>query len=338
MASQTIGEAAAIPPAALALAADNNFPKVVFAGVMEDRFLFRRVGEGGGFGAQLLGQTQRGEDGPSPGFRQAVQGRRFDIHRMPDAAQTGGEAGGGTHQLFAAGVVPDTEQDRVAGVPDFLLALAVAPGAHLLIDAIGGAAQGQFTQRNQVPFAEKVLDSALGLAADIDFALIEPLAQIVRGQIHQHHVVRGVKEGIGDGLSHLHAGDPADDVIQTFQMLDVNGGEDVNPGLQQFVHILPALWMAGAGGITVRQLIHQNQRRTAGEGGVEIELIHVAPAVGEPPRRQGAQALQHRGGLFPAVGLRHANQNIQPLRPEPLRFRQHRPGFPHPGAGAEEHF
>ncbi len=53
MASQTIGEAAAIPPAALALAADNNFPKVVFAGVMEDRFLFRRVGEGGGFGAQL---------------------------------------------------------------------------------------------------------------------------------------------------------------------------------------------------------------------------------------------------------------------------------------------
>ena len=257
---------------------------------------------------------------------------------MPDAAQTGGEPGGGTHQLFAAGVVPDTEQDRVAGVPDFLLALAVAPGAHLLIDAIGGAAQSQFAQRNQVPFAEKVLDSALGLAADIDFALIEPLAQIVRGKVHQHHVVRGVKEGIGDGLSHLHAGDPADDVIQTFQMLDVNGGEDVNPGLQQFVHILPALWMAGAGGITVRQLIHQNQRRTAGEGGVEIELIHVAPAVGEPPRRQGAQALQHRGGLFPAVGLRHANQNIQPLRPEPLRFRQHRPGFPHPGAGAEEHF
>lgn len=57
-----------------------------------------------------------------------------------------------------------------------------------------------------------------------------------------------------------------------------------------------------------------------------------------PPRRQAAQALQHRGGLFPSVGLRHANQNIQPLRPEPLRFRQHRPGFPHPGAGAEEHF
>ncbi|STW90011.1 Uncharacterised protein [Klebsiella pneumoniae] len=121
-------------------------------------------------------------------------------------------------------------------------------------------------------------------------------------------------------------------------MLDVNGSENIYPGLQQFIHILPALWMAGAWRIAVRQLIHQNQRRTAGEGGVEIELIDVPPAMGKPPRRQSAQALQHRGGLFTAVGLRHANQNIQPLGAQPLRFRQHRPGFPHPGAGAKEHF
>ena len=58
----------------------------------------------------------------------------------------------------------------------------------------------------------------------------------------------------------------------------------------------------------------------------------------DPDRLLQHTAAPHRGGLFPAVGLRHANQNIQPLRPEPLRFRQHRPGFPHPGAGAEEHF
>lgn len=69
MASQTIGEAAAIPPAALALAANDDFAEVMFAGVMEDRFLFRRVGEGGGFGPQLLGQTQRGENSPPPAFR-----------------------------------------------------------------------------------------------------------------------------------------------------------------------------------------------------------------------------------------------------------------------------
>jgi hypothetical protein len=34
--------------------------------------------------------------------------------------------------------------------------------------------------------------------------------------------------------------------------------------------------MARAGRIAVRQLIHQNQRRAAGEGGVEIELLRSA--------------------------------------------------------------
>jgi hypothetical protein len=38
------------------------------------------------------------------------------------------------------------------------------------------------------------------------------------------------------------------------------------------------------------------------------------------------------------VGFRHANQNIQPLGAQPLRFRQHRPGFTDARAGAKEHF
>lgn len=88
----------------------------------------------------------------------------------------------------------------------------------------------------------------------------------------------------------------------------------------------------------MRQLIHQNQRRTAGEGGVEIELIDVPPAMGKPPRRQSAQALQHRGGLFTAVGLRHANQNIQPWARSRCASASIAQSFPHPGAGAKEHF
>ncbi len=92
MARQTVGEAAAIPPAALALAANDDFAEVMFAGVMEDRFLFRRVGEGGGFGPQLLGQTQRGENSPPPAFRQPVQeGSRHTPHarRCPGGRRAG---------------------------------------------------------------------------------------------------------------------------------------------------------------------------------------------------------------------------------------------------------
>ena len=123
MASQTIGEAAAIPPAALWLAANDDFAEVMFAGVMEDRFLFRRVGEGGGFGPSSGGRSAaRARRRPS-GSR-CRKGSRHTPHAR--RCRAGGEPGGGAHQLFAAGIVPDTEQDRIAGVPDFLSATAVA--------------------------------------------------------------------------------------------------------------------------------------------------------------------------------------------------------------------
>ncbi|KEP72159.1 hypothetical protein HR12_27440 [Microbacterium sp. SUBG005] len=61
-------------------------------------------------------------------------------------------------------------------MPDALLSLYVSPGAHLVINAIGGAAQGQLAQGNQVSFAEKMFDGAFGLAGNIHFAFVQALA------------------------------------------------------------------------------------------------------------------------------------------------------------------
>lgn len=163
---------------------------------------------------------------------------------MPDAAESGRQAGGGAYQLLAAGIVANAQQDGVAGVPDLLLTLAVAPGAHLLIDPVGGAAQRQLAQGNQVTFAKEVFDGAFGLAADINLPLVEALAKIVGREIDQHHVIGGIKERVGDGFADLHAGDAADHVVQAFQMLDVNGGKDVDSGFKKLFDVLPAFGVA----------------------------------------------------------------------------------------------
>ncbi len=309
----------------------------MFAGVVENGLLFRRIGEGGGFRAQLLRQPERGENRPPFRLRQAVQRGGFNIHRMPDAPQPGRQPGGGADQLFAAGVMADAQQNGVAGMPDFFLALTVAPGAHLLIDPIGGTAQRQLAQGDEVALAKEVLDGPLGLAADIDFSLIEPLTQIVGGQVHQHHIVGGVEKRIRDGFANLHAGDAADDIVQALEVLDVNGGKYVNAGFQQLFDVLPAFRMTRAGRVAVRQLIDQNQRRATGQRAVKVKLLYVAPAVGKAALGQGTEPLKHCGRLFASVGFRHANQNIQPLGAQPLRFRQHRPGFTDPGAGAKKY-
>ncbi|MNB91488.1 hypothetical protein D3C75_385690 [compost metagenome] len=137
-----------------------------------------------------------------------------------------------------------------------------------------------------------MLNGPFRLPGDVDLAFVQALAQIVRRQIHQHHFVGGVEKGIGDGFPHLNPGYAADHVIQAFQVLDVNSGKNVNARFEQLLNILPAFGVARAGRIAVRQFVHQDQRRAAGEGGVEIELTHQTPTSVVASGRQDRQAGQ----------------------------------------------
>ena len=51
------------------------------------------------------------------------------------------------------------------------------------------------------------------------------------------------KKVLGQRLLHPYAGDAADHVVQAFEVLDVEGGPDVDAGGEQLFHVLPALRM-----------------------------------------------------------------------------------------------
>ena len=113
----------------------------------------------------------------------------------------------------------------------------------MLIYAIGSTAQCQFAQGDQIAFAKKMFNGAFRLPGNIDFTFFQPLTQIVRGQVHQHHVVGGIEKRIGHGFPYLNSGDAADHIIQTFQMLNVDGSENINASFQQLLNVLPAFRM-----------------------------------------------------------------------------------------------
>ena len=126
----------------------------------------------------------------------------------------------------------------------------------MLINAIGSTAQCQFAQGDQITFTKKMFNGALRLPGNIDFTFFQPLTQIVRGQVHQHHVVGGIEKRIGHGFPYLNSGDAADHIIQTFQMLNVDGCENINASFQQLFDVLPAFRMTRTWRITVRQFVH----------------------------------------------------------------------------------
>ena len=109
---------------------------------------------------------------------------------------------------------------------------------------LGGAAQGNLAQRDQVALAEEVLRRLFGLARRVDFAGSQAGGQFVGGHVDQDNLVCSVQYFVGHCLMHADAGDGTNGAIEAFQMLNVERGPNVNASVQQFLHVLPALGVA----------------------------------------------------------------------------------------------
>ena len=153
------------------------------------------------------------------------------------------------------------------------MALRLHVREQLLVDPLGGAAQRQLAQRGQVARREIVLQRPLGLLGHIDLAFLQPLDQIVGREVDQLDRVGAVEDRVGHGLAHAHMGDLGDDVVQALDMLDVDGGVDVDAGRQQLLDIEIALGVAAAGRIGMGELVDQRDLRAARDDGVEVHLL-----------------------------------------------------------------
>ena len=268
-----------------------------------------------------------------------LQPRRLDIGRMPAHVELAGQARGGAHRLRRrprAGRRRRGSRPRCSRPAGGRAGLLHAPAAHVVFHMLGGAAQRDLAQRDEVALAEEVLRRALGLLRQVDLAGREPRSQFVGRDVDQHHLVGLVEHGVGHGLVHAHAGDGADRAVQAFQVLHVERRPDVDAGGQQLLHVLPALGMARARRVGVRQFVDQQHRGLARQRGVEVEL-GAACGRGTAPARSGSCS---RPASSAAVSLRPCvsttpTTHVAPGRPLALRRAQHRPGLADAGAGAE---
>ena len=276
----------------------------------------------------------------APCGRQALQRGRLDVHRMPGHVQLRGQAGAGAHDLLAVFPRSDAGQQRLAVGPHRLHRALAPVGLHLVVDAIGGAAQRQLAQREQVALAEEVRHRPLGLLRQVDLAGTQARQQLVGRQVDDDHLVGLVEEPIGHGLPDTDAGDAADDVVQALQVLHVHRRPDVDTRVEQFLDVLPAFRVARARRVAVRQFVQQHQAvvvvRAEGQRGIEVELLQHAVAVGHGLQRQARQVARHDLGLGAAVGLDEAHHQRRALGPGRPRGGQHRVGLADAGGGTEE--
>ena len=150
------------------------------------------------------------------------------------------------HKAGRARVLADADQDPLSCGPRSGNGACVHLLKQLLVHPLCRASQRELAQRRQVGWREEVPQRALRLLGDIDLALLEALNQVFRREVDELDGIGAIEDGIGHGLAHAHARDLRDDVVQAFDVLDVDSGVDVDASVQQLFHIEVALRMAAA--------------------------------------------------------------------------------------------
>jgi hypothetical protein len=123
-------------------------------------------------------------------------------------------------------------------------------------------------------------------------------------------LIRLGERGIREAFAYFHVGGPLHGIIQAFQMLHVQGRDDVDARRQDVLHVLVALGITAAGRVGMRQFIHQRDLRTARKERIDIHLFHLDASVLRSAHRDALQALDQARRVFAAMGFDHRDDHV----------------------------
>jgi hypothetical protein len=206
----------------------------------------------------------------------------------------------------------------------------------LLVHPVGRAPQSELTQRGQVGRREEVLERALGLLGDVDLPFLQSLDQIVGRQVDQLDGIGSIEHGIRHRLAHAHMRDLRDYVIEALDVLDVDGRVDVDAVTHQFFDVEIAFGVAAAFDVGVCEFIDQDDLWPAGDDGVEVHFLERLLFILDVSARNDFQACQQRYGIFAAMGLDDAGDDVIPVFLAGMRLVQHLVGLTDTWCSADE--
>jgi hypothetical protein len=131
-------------------------------------------------------------------------------------------------------------------------------------------------------------------------------------------------------------GDLRDHVIQALDVLDVDGGIDIDAVGQQFLDIEIALGMPAAGSVGVGELIDEGELWLARDDRVEIHLLEDLVPVLDALARDDFEAPEQRVGFRARMRLDKADYDIDACLEPCMGALQHLIGLADTGRGADE--
>ena len=253
-------------------------------------------------------------------------------------------------ERLALGAPGQAHDDALAGRPAVLDPVLGPVLRQPFVHPVGQPQQGELAQRAEVAQPEIVGQGGIDLVRGIDLAVAQALAEQFRRDVDQidlvgaaHDVVRHdvLRHRLGHRLIRhrlglADVGDGADDVAEGCQMLDVDRGQDIDPGVEEFVHVLPALLVAAARDVGMGVFVHHRGLGGPGQDRVQIHFLILGAPVAQAAGRDDLEARQESPRFGAAVVRRERHGNVLAALAEAVGFLQHLVGLAHSGRGPQE--
>ena len=240
-----------------------------------------------------------------------------------------------SNQALAVGRARESDEHALPRLPWLVDAVSPSVVLEALVDSIRQPGEGELTQRGEVPRPEVVGKRGIDALGRIDVAPGEPVAERKRCQVDELELVRPANDLVGNRLALLDAGDLLDDVVQRLQVLNVEGRDDVDAGLEQLRDVLPALLVAGTWRVGVCELVDERDLRPPFEQGVDVHLLDRRPPILDRLAWNHFQAADLLGRLGSPVCLDVADDDVLAVFATTLALVEHRVRLADARCGAE---
>ncbi len=131
-------------------------------------------------------------------------------------------------------------------------------------------------------------------------------------------------------------GDLRDDVVQALDVLDVDGGVDVDAVVEQLLDVEIALRMPAAGRVGMGEFVDQGDLRPPRLDRVDVHLVEGLAAILDVSARDDFEPFEQGFGLLAAVGLDHPDHDVIAVLEPGAGLLQHFVGLADAGSRADE--
>ena len=204
-----------------------------------------------------------------------------------------------------------------------------------LVDLVGNPHERELTQCSEVAGAEVVRQCRLGAFGRVDVAVGHAPSQCLGRLVDEVHLVGSPNQRVGNDLALRRPGDALDDVVERFEVLDVDRRDHVDARVEEQLDVLVALRCATPRDVGVGELVDETDTRRPLDDGVDVHLLELRTAIGQVPSRHHLEITDLLDGARPAVGLHHPDDDVGAALSATMSLLQHGVGLAHTRCRAE---